>query len=310
MQAVSSLQNGCTAPPLNWQGVIFNIFTFAVFPASTASIVFFCWLVQKTKTMQNCIWASSQSQSHIGTAWLVLPAIPKTVFRDFRELMKQKDESYWKRVWPPPFWMLDPGLGIQGICWELWISVDPGRFKGPFRAEEADSWGEVQRLRVAPKGLWDSYIFLTQFTLDMGLKKEHTLILSYAFIVLPHRFCTACFFGLRTSDILLCSAASSVVFTMFAIDSLVVHRPATFLILCASRGIIFLSDDLRCFSAVLEWVWMLVRLFGVVIREWFLFAMGAVIACIIGCAAGCMRVSTLSILVKLCDCFVVFGHVV
>ena len=55
---------------------------------------------------------------------------------------------------------------------------------------------------------------------------------------------------------------------------------------------------------------MLVRLFGVVIREWFLFAMGAVIACIIGCAAGCTRVSTLSILVKLCDCFVVFGHVV
>lgn len=109
---------------------------------------------------------------------------------------------------------------------------------------------------------------------------------------------------------LLCSAANSVVFTMFAIDSLVVHRPATFLILCASRGIIFLSDDLRCFSAILEWVWMLVRLFGVVIREWFLFAMGAVIACIIGCAAGCMRVSTLSILVKLCDCFVVFGHVV
>ena len=41
-----------------------------------------------------------------------------------------------------------------------------------------------------------------------------------------------------------------------------------------------------------------------------LSAMGGVTACIIGCAAGYMRVSTLSILVKLVDRSVVFGHVV
>ena len=61
---------------------------------------------------------------HIGTAWLVLPAIPKTVFRDFRELMKQKDESYWKRVWPHPFgcWILAWEFkGFAGNCGYRWI---------------------------------------------------------------------------------------------------------------------------------------------------------------------------------------------